>query len=375
MRRPTQSSRHARARSLPGTNLSGLAAVAMILLISAPLRAQDTDGDPVLRPVRLMTVEAPDTMITRQFFGQVVARQTVDLAFQVGGQLTELPVRNGEIVAKGDLLARLDPDPFARAVERAELNLQQAQRDFDRVAQLAQSNVASAARFDEVQTALDLAKVSLREARDAQEDATLTATFDGLIARRLLANFSTVSAGTPVLRLHDMSEPRVEIDVPERVFQNADNPDRVTITADFGDGLNAVPLRLVEFNAETLGVSQTYRVDLALPADPGFTPLPGRTATVTVTLPLASNAALTVPITALVHRAERDTQVFVFEPTGADTGTLRAQPVEVVSRDGTAVGIDPDGDLRPGTEIVAAGAHLLTDGQDVRRFTGFRGQD
>lgn len=352
-----------------------LAAAGVVLLTSGALCAQDNPQNTALRPVRLMTVEAPDTTVTRQFFGQVVARQTVDLAFQVGGQLTELPVRNGQTVAKGDLLARLDPDPFARAVDRAELNLQQAQRDFDRVQQLAQSNVASAARFDETQTALDLAKVSLREARDAQDDATLTAAFDGLVAQRLVANFTTVAQGTPVLRLHDMSEPRVEIDVPERLFQSAGSPDGVRITADFGPEHAAVPLRLAEFTAETLGVAQSYRVDLALPPDPGFTPLPGRTATVTVTVPLASRATMRVPVTALVHDADRDTQVMVYEPSGADTGSVRRLPVAIVSREGSEIGIDPDGDLRPGMEIVAAGAHLLTDGQAVRRFTGFREQN
>lgn len=364
-------SRRARRTALPILAVVAVVAGA-IALTTMSLRAQDSSPDPVLRPVRLMTVEAPDPSVTRQFFGQVVARQTVDLAFQVGGQLTDLPVRNGQTVAEGDLLAQLDPVPFARAVERAELNLQQAQRDFDRVEQLAQSNVASAARFDEVQTALDLAKVSLREARDAQDDATLTAAFDGLVAQRLVANFTTVAQGTPVLRLHDMSEPRVEIDVPERLFQRSGNPENIRITADFGEGLAAVPLRIAEFTAETEGIAQSYTVDLALPADAGFTPLPGRTATVTIAVPLASSATIVVPVTALVHDADRNTQVMVYEPTGADTGTVRALSVSIVSREGSEIGIDPDGALEPGMEIVAAGAHLLTDGQDVRRFTGFR---
>lgn len=364
--------RHRRPlRTLRRVLVAGGIAGAAVLLASGAPSAQDRSP----RPVRLMTVEAADSTVTRQFFGQVVARQTVDLAFQVGGQLTELPVLNGQTVAKGDLLARLDPDPFARAVERAELNLQQAQRDFDRVQQLAQSNVASAARFDEAQTTLDLAKVSLREARDAQDDATLTAAFDGLVAQRLVANFTTVAQGTPVLRLHDMSETRVEIDVPERVFQSADNPDAIRITADFGPGLETVPLRIAEFTAETLGVAQSYQVDLALPSDPGFQPLPGRTATVTITVPVAASKTLVVPITALVHGADRDTQVMVYEPVGADTGRVRPLEVTVVSREGSEIGIAPDGELQPGMEIVAAGAHLLTDGQDVRRFTGFREQE
>lgn len=356
---------------LHGLAILGVAGgVAVTALVAQETPASGPDTTP--RPVRLMTVAEPETDVTRQFYGQVVARQTVDLAFQVGGQLTEFPVRNGQSVAKGDLLARLDPDPFARAVERADLNLQQAQRDFDRVQQLAQSNVASEARRDEAQTALDLAKVSLREARDAQADATLTAAFDGLVAQRLVANFSTVAQGTPVLRLHDMSEARVEIDVPERLFQRVGDTNGLHITADFGPDRPAVPLRLAEFTAETQGVAQSYRVDLALPADPGFTPLPGRTTTVTVSLPTGTTATLAVPMTALIHDADRDTQVMVYEPTGADQGTVRPVTVQIVSREGSEVGIDPDGDLQPGMEIVATGAHLLTDGQQVRRFTGFR---
>lgn len=346
----------------------GMAAAALVAQEPAP----DGSAGSALRPVRLMTVTEPDTAVTRQFYGQIVARQTVDLAFQVGGQLAELPVRNGQSVAEGDLLARLDPVPFARAVERAELNLQQAQREFDRVQRLAESNVASEARFDEAQTALDLAKVSLREARDAQDDATLTAAFDGLVAQRLVANFTTVAQGTPVLRLHDMSEPRVEIDVPERLFQRGQDADGLHITADFGPENPEVPLRLAEFTAETQGVAQSYTVDLALPADAGFTPLPGRTTTVTVNLPSGADATLRVPMTALIHDSDRRTQVMVFEPTGADAGTVRPLTVEIVSREGSEVGIAPGGDLEPGMEIVATGAHLLTEGQQVRRFTGFR---
>jgi hypothetical protein len=78
------------------------------------------------------------------------------------------------------------------------------------VQQLARPNVASEARLNEVQTPLDLAKVALREAANARDDATLTAAFDGLAAQQLVANYSTVSQGVPALRLHDMSQPRIE---------------------------------------------------------------------------------------------------------------------------------------------------------------------
>ncbi|PWR02506.1 efflux RND transporter periplasmic adaptor subunit [Meridianimarinicoccus roseus] len=352
-----------------------IAIAALTLGLGGALPAQEAAPEETLRPVRLLVVDPPHNTLQRQFYGQVVARQTVDLAFQVGGQLNALPVMNGQTVSEGDLLAQLDLEPFDRAVSRAELNLTQAQRDFDRVQQLAQSNVASEARFDEAQTALDLAKLGLREARDARDDATLSAAFDGLVAQRLVANYSTVAQGTPVLRLHDMSQPRIEIDVPERLFRSAGRLEGLEFTADLGDGMAGIPLRVAEYTAETRGVSQSYAVDLALPPVEGYTPLPGRTATVTATLPSGSSDALVIPVTALVHTADRSTEVMIYEPVGADTGTVRALPVTVVSREGADLGIKPGEALQPGMEIVSTGAHLLTDGMQVRRFTGFRESD
>lgn len=347
-------------------------AIALGLGVVGTLPAQEAEQDAILRPVKLITIEPPQSAVQRQFYGQVVARQTVDLAFQVGGQMVQLPVLNGQTVSEGDLLAQLDLEPFERAVSRAELNLTQAQRDFDRVQKLMESNVASEARFDEVQTALDLSKLALREARDAHDDATLTASFDGLVAQRLVANYTTVAQGTPVLRLHDMSQPRIEIDVPERLFRRAGRLEGLKFTADLGDGLTDVPLTIAEYTAETRGVSQSYTVDLAIPKLDEFTALPGRTATVSASVPISDKSALVVPVTAMIHTPERATEVMIFEPAGAQTGTVRGIPVTILTHEGSELSIAPGETLQPGMEIVSAGAHLLSEGQSVRRFTGYR---
>ena len=367
MSRPASSSRL--RRSLVALSILALGVAGFG--VSRHLSAQETAKPETLRPVLLLEVSPPSSSVSRQFYGQVVARQTVDLAFQVGGQLVELPVRNGQTVSQGDLLAKLDIEPFDRALDRAKLNLTQAQREFDRVQQLARSNVASEARLDETQTALDLAKLGLRDARDARDDATLSADFDGLVAQRLVANFSTVAQGTPVLRLHDMSQTRIAIDVPERLLRSAGDLTGITFSADLGEGLSDIPVTIAEYTAETSGVSQSYTVELALPKIDGFTPLPGRTATVTATLPLTSDSPLTLPVTALLNTAKRTTQVMVYEPADGATGAVHAIPVTVVSREGADLGVVADEALEPGMEIVATGAHLLTEGQQVRRFDGF----
>jgi len=355
--------------------IAALALAALFAFAPAAVAAQDEDATAETRPrpVKLMTVAEPRTRITRTFFGQIVARQTVDLAFQVGGQLAQLPVENGQRVDRGALLARLDLEPFERAVERAELQLDQAESDYDRARQLAESNVRSQAQLDDARTNRDLARIELREAREALDDATLRAAFDGLVARRLVANYTTVAQGTPVLRLHDMSEPRVELAVPERLFRRIGDLDDIAFSADLGAGHDGVPLSLAEYSAETVGISQSYIVDLALPPLDGFLPLPGRTATVRVTLSRPGGDTLSVPPEALRTTPDRGTEVMVFEPAGAATGSVRPVPVSVVTREGADVAVTRGEALAPGMEIVATGAHLLTEGQRVRRFTGFNG--
>ena len=91
----------------------------------------------------------------------------------------------------------------------------------------------------------------------------------------------------------------------------------------------------------------------------------------TVTLSQPGGDTLAVPPTALVATDDRGARVMVYEPAGADTGRVRAVPVTVVSREGAEIAVATGEALEPGMEIVSTGAHLLTEGDRVRRFTGF----
>ena len=92
-----------------------------------------------------MVVEDDVTGLRRQFFGTVVARQTVDLALQVSGQLIALPVLEGAPVQKDELIAQLDLEPFNRALDQAIVQRDQADRALDRLEQLSSSTVSQAA--------------------------------------------------------------------------------------------------------------------------------------------------------------------------------------------------------------------------------------
>ncbi|WP_324753286.1 efflux RND transporter periplasmic adaptor subunit [Roseovarius sp. Pro17] len=313
-----------------------------------------------------MTVGRSEVGLTREFYGQVVARQTVDLAFQTGGQLIEFPLVEGQTVPAGALVARLDPEPFELALEQARLRQAQAARDLDRLSRLSSASVSQAAQ-DDARTAEGLASVALREAERELSQATLTAPFEALVAERLVANFTTAAPGTPVARLHDMSELRIEVEVPEILFQRAGRDPNVEIHARFPGNPTTYPLEIREFTSDASLVGQTFKFTLAFDADAAPNVLPGSSVTVSARQ-LDSVGGLAVPASALVPAPDGTVSVMVYEETDTDA-RVSTRSVELdVADDGSFLVTDG---LTPGEQIVAAGASALVDGQVVRRFTGF----
>ena len=349
--------------------LALLCLAASLAMPALPLAAQDeAAAQPPLRPVKLMTLEQGAGAMTREFFGRVRARETVDLAFQVGGQLTRFPVAEGAPLDKGALIAQLDLTPFEREVARAQVDLDKAERDVARLSKLA-GNAVAEVEVRNAETTADLARIRADEAQEALENATLVTQFDALVARREVANFSTVSPGEPVVRLHDMSELRVDISVPEVLFRRGPS-EGVTFEATFPGTPESFPLVLREFEAETADVAQTYEITLAFPGDVPEWVLPGASVTVKASADRPEGEQMLVPDTAITFDADRQPGLMVFAPSAddADTGTVTWTAIAMEMRDDTRVRVT-DGPA-PGTEIVAAGAAQLRSGQQVRRFEG-----
>ncbi|WP_239520801.1 efflux RND transporter periplasmic adaptor subunit [Pseudooceanicola aestuarii] len=345
-----------------------LAAVtALVPLMASPLPGWTQTP---LKPVKTLVADSSADKVSRQFFGQVVARQTVDLAFQVGGQLVRFPVIEGATLSEGDLVAQLDLETFQLSLDQATLQRDQAQRTLDRLKRL-EGRTTSQVSVDDATTQLQLAEVAVRNAEYALKHATLSAPFDALVAAREVANFTTISAGTPVVRLHDMSEIRIEVDIPEVLLLRSSTQEKadLNIEARFPFFNEVFPLEMREFNAETTRVGQSFRVTLAMDPPEDVEILPGASATVTVALDAPHENAIRVPKPAVFIEPDGTTAVMEFTPGDGEEGTLTKRSVKVAPA--------PDGSLlvteglTRGTEIVAAGGAALEDGQAVRRFAGF----
>lgn len=303
----------------------------------------------------------------REFYGRVVALETVDLAFQVGGQIVQFPVVEGSLIARDTLIATLDPVPFELALAQATAQFDQASRTLERMEKLSRTAV-SQATVDDARTSFDLAKVQLDKAKRSLNQTVLSAPFDALVSSRLVANQSTVAAGTPVVRLHNMSEIRIEISVPEVLLQRAGRDPDVTLMARFPASERSFPIEVREYNAETAAIGQTYTITLGMTPPDDLIILPGSSVVVLVRFNNLEKV-VSIPRSALVFASDGAPQVMLYQPKSETTGTVTATPVEIAPNDAGDV-IVVSG-LEIGQEYVAAGASKLQNGQLVTRFIGF----
>ncbi len=350
-----------------------LATIGGLLLVVFSVNGYSVEGRPGLEaaispeaaqrshPVPIVRIAEAPSVTSRRFIGQVQPLRTVDIAFQVPGQITELLSEEGTRIAAGTAIARLDPEDHRLALDHAQAVLALAEAEYERILELVERSVAPAAQLDRAQAELRQAEVAVEQAMRHLGQTVIYAPFEALLARRLSETWSNVTPAAPVLRLQDVTELLVTISLPEELAMRARaTPEAFEAVAHFPALPDLeVPLDLVRFITEADPVAQTYAIKLALQnADDRI--LPGMTATVEVRLP-AAQPDFMVPVSAVDTSSGSEPRVWVVQ----DDGTVRPRPVALGLPQGAKIEIT-DG-LAPEEQIVAAGWGQLTEGARVHR--------
>lgn len=299
-----------------------------------------------------------------EFVGQVEAAQTVDLKFEVGGTLHVLNAREGETLRAGTLIAALDKRQFELAVREAEVQRQLARQDLERKTALLVKRVIPQATVDDARALFELQTVHLEQARKNLTETGIHAPFDAYVVNRFIDNHGVVQAGTAVVRIADLNELLVSVNVPEALLATIPQSNVASITARFPfiEG-ESFPLLYRENRGEADPVAQTYLVTLSMHPPAQWNILPGMTARVTVALneDVNTDARVLVPAGAVVSTPGGGFAVWTFD---RESGGVTRLPVRVQP--------DASGDFRVtsglegGEWIIAAGAHQVQSGMRIR---------
>jgi membrane fusion protein (multidrug efflux system) len=211
------------------------------------------------QPVTLNPVLAMDLVDRIEATGQLLAKEHAEIAAEVGGRITEVLIDEGARVEAGAEVMTIDPErrtleqDSARArADEARASLREQEREYRRVRDLRESKVASQTQLDQAETGLKLAKSRLLAAEAqlgvvarALRDATVTAPFSGLIARRTVSRGEFVAPGQELFELVSLDPIEVEFRVTEV------DSGRVALG-------QTVDVRVAPFPDETFGATVTF---------------------------------------------------------------------------------------------------------------------
>jgi RND family efflux transporter MFP subunit len=328
---------------------------------------QEKDPRTELQLVRVVAVQSASET-DRSFTGVVTARVQSDLGFRVPGKVIKRFVDVGQNVHAGQPIMRIDVTDYAHVittqtqnVEAAKAKAVQAAADEARYRGLVVTGAVSASTYDQVKANADAAQAQLaaveaqaQVAKDEGDYSLLVADADGTVVETLAEPGQVVAAGQTVVKLAHAGPREAAVNLPETIRPALGSIASATL---YGQS-ESVTSRLRQLSDAADPTTRTYEARYVLGGADANAPLG---ATVTVQLPESESAnAMQVPVASITDRGSGP-GVWTLNERAS---TISFRPVKVL-RLSDEDAIVANG-VHPGEEIVALGAHLLRDGQQVR---------
>lgn len=160
----------------------------------------DHSGDKDIIPVKVMELRKENSTATMAVSGQFTTDDEVMLSFKTGGIISSLSVKEGDAVKKGQLLATLNPTEINAQVQQAQLSVEKAKRDYQRIQNLYKDSVATLEQLQNGKTTMQQAQQQLSMASFNRQYSEIHAPKDGYILKKMANPGQQVAPGTAILQ-------------------------------------------------------------------------------------------------------------------------------------------------------------------------------
>ena len=240
-------------------------AIGLILLLVGLKKGRVTGHTDESKFVELSKVAQTTIVETVSATGKIQPEIEVKISSEVSGEIIALPIKEGQQVKKGDLLVRINPDLYESGVNRsvasmsttkaglsqADAQVKEAKANYDRNKKLFEKGIISKSEWDRIVSAYEVAvankqsayyqvqsaSATVTEAKDNLGRTTIYAPADGTVSllnvelgERVLG--TQQMAGTEILRIANLNNMEVEVDVNENDIVKVNIGDSANIEVD-----------------------------------------------------------------------------------------------------------------------------------------------
>jgi membrane fusion protein (multidrug efflux system) len=306
-------------------------------------------------PVEVASLGQGEIEAVLRLSSNLEAEEEVQVFAEAPRRVTRLLVEEGTPVRQGALLLQLQDDEQKSAVAKAEIELKESERDYERAKELHEQELVTEETFTEAGYTVERNRLALEDARRELGYTQVRAPIAGVVTERLVNLGDQVTVNQPLFRIVDFNSIVARIYVPEKdmVQLATGQPARLKADALGGKVFTGSIDRISPVVDPATG---TVKVTVATPRQEGLRP--GMYVEVEL-VTAVHDEALLVPKRALVYDND---QVFVFRLKDE----RRVERLRVTPLLENADYIEPAGGLETGDQLVVAGQSGLKDNGLVR---------
>lgn len=205
--------------------LAGIICVMLIVWMASdvllPAAEPELQAD-MIQPASHMTVAVRQSTagkVTQFFKGEGYATPDRETALwaEMSGHVVQLHVKKGQVVAKGQVIAQLDPAQRAAGLSRAQANLDRAAREFEAAEALLKRGASTAKHVSQARATLAAARAEVSTAQHGLAQTKLVAPFGGRLDRLDIDLGVYVQEGGELARIVDTTPLTVSVRVPQQM--------------------------------------------------------------------------------------------------------------------------------------------------------------
>lgn len=289
--------------------------------------------------------------------GILSTREEIRLSFKTGGIVAGIPVKEGERVKKGEIIAILNLSEIDAQVNLAGIGYDKATRDYTRATNLFADSVATLEQKQNAATALNAAKSNLDIARFNKLHSKITAPANGVILKQFVKTNELVAPGYPVFLFGTTGKSwKITAGLSDRdvVKINIGDSANVTMDAYPGTKFTAIVDQVGKMSNPMTG---TYEIELRL-SETDYRLASGFVTSVEI-FPAKKESYTTVLVGAIVEADGHEAYVYVYTDNMA-AEKLKIEIVTIIGSKAAVTGI-PEGKK----QIIFEGAAYLKNGMKV----------
>ena len=356
------------------TALAVSSMVAIALVGCGSGKAKDAKSEDYAIPVATDKVQTGKVRDVISATANIAPRALVTLFSNVSGAVTNLNLKEGDRVKKGQLIAMIDKEKAGfqaqqaqGGLEMAKANLTNMESNYKRLEKLRNDKAIPEKMWDDIQAGVSAAKGQLEQvqglvnlANSQVSDARIVATIDGIIAKKHIDQGEVVVSAqmmkqAPIVTIVDMDVVKVLIGITEKDIEKIKKGMDAEVTVDAWPG-KVFHGKVTNIAPIVNPMNRTIEVELQIENRSGALK-PGMFARVQIITDVHENSVL-IPLDAVID-SESGKNVFVVEGQKAvrrdiKTGFLESTRLEVTNG------------LKGGEELVVLGQQRLKDGVKVK---------